>query len=1054
MANRQGEAEWFKGLTEGELCDLLKAYGKSHDQAMREKAKIKFSLTSYRGSEQAQAGTRLEGRKRLMSEGVYIRFAQTEEGGDLTKYQAEKKWNEMLKDPSVFKVEEDDKPKCAVLVHQDLVDYEDLSRTCQMNREQKLARMSEEQFNAKAECCISESRMLWFLSKGFDLAESLVLTGRESNKRMASAVEANASAVFSGCSDDRPSFMLDNVRDLAKKPRRAETEEAGTGEESDAEKKKEKSTGWFDTAQQSAKASRMFDETVQKYQGKIQAQLSAMKVQIDLSRGCGGDKVKTEILICSSRMECLEQISQGSPASFTQYCLGIRQKAKDCCSVNSHGSASEVAVGVLGSPCNNHESLHTMAQFKDMNSLFAKVATADELASNWKRVKTVTCHWDELLASCRVSLQELKKADKSGAPKAAPKKRGGGKKQKDVAAPYQVFEIADSMGSSCETIPTGEELPEGHPANRPFVFTGPSSLSEVTGPSREGMSEEQKHAADCLREFKISFGKSDLRTVAGKAQLPCGQQCEQYVRCELFKLVAKSSGANFGSVWQAGNVTRAKYPALKQLMVSSCYGVINGHRSVRFESGAMATLRFGCQSHRRVVLVSAQLVLDFLREEAARSEDGGDGGSISHASAVAWLTHAGQEALDGFTSAHPGQIWFGDVMQNQTLYVPAGMVFAEAIGANGDCLGFKTHIILEKDEHGHRVLQAMQMDSKDQGKRSPPMDELLLFLAEREAQAEEPKEKGQQLIHEAPKVQEPEQAGEAVEEAKPSEEKPELEQAKEAKPSEEKPELEQAKEAKPSEEKPKPAEADKAKEAKPSEEKPKPAEERPKPAELDKEAKASEEKPKAAELEQVKEAKPSEEKPRGAELEQAKEAKPSEEKPQLAELEQAKEALSEEKPKPAELEQAKEAKPSEEKPRAAELEQAKEAKPSEEKPKLAELEQAKEGSSEEKPKPAELEQAKEAPSEEKPKPAAKAKEAKLSEEKQKPAELQQAAKAKEAKLSEEKPKPAELQQAANKEAKLSEAKEAKPSEEKAKRAEPAAKPKALPKQAAPKAKKL
>ena len=64
------------------------------------------------------------------------------------------------------------------------------------------------------------------------------------------------------------------------------------------------------------------------------------------------------------------------------------------------------------------------------------------------------------------------------------------------------------------------------------------------------------------------------------------------------------------------------------------------------------------------------------------------------------------------------------------------MVFAEAIGANGDCLGFKTHIILEKDDHGHRVLQAMQMDSKDQGRRSPPMDKLLLFLAEREAQAE------------------------------------------------------------------------------------------------------------------------------------------------------------------------------------------------------------------------------------------------------------------------------------------------------------------------------
>ena len=50
--------------------------------------------------------------------------------------------------------------------------------------------------------------------------------------------------------------------------------------------RKRKSTGWFDTAQQSAKASRMFDETVQKYQGKTQAD----RPEPWLRRGQGQDR--------------------------------------------------------------------------------------------------------------------------------------------------------------------------------------------------------------------------------------------------------------------------------------------------------------------------------------------------------------------------------------------------------------------------------------------------------------------------------------------------------------------------------------------------------------------------------------------------------------------------------------------------------------------------------------------------------------------------------------------------------------------------------------------
>ena len=133
---------------------------------------------------------------------------------------------------------------------------------------------------------------------------------------------------------------------------------------------------------------------MQKYGRKMQQQSNAMRNQIDLSRSCNSN-CKTEIMICTNRLQCLSEILVGTEKSFADYCVNLWQTASASCSVNSRGTANESAVGHLGAPCKDHESLYTLQQFKQMASAFAKVSSEAELGA--KKVKGILGHWDELL---------------------------------------------------------------------------------------------------------------------------------------------------------------------------------------------------------------------------------------------------------------------------------------------------------------------------------------------------------------------------------------------------------------------------------------------------------------------------------------------------------------------------------------------------------------------------------------------------------------------------------------------------------------------------------
>ena len=125
----------------------------------------------------------------------------------------------------------------------------------------------------------------------------------------------------------------------------------------------------------------------------------------------------------------------------------------------------------------------------------------------------------------------------------------------------------------------------------------------------------------------------------------------------------------FGQALQATHVTRTKFAALKQAMASSCYGVIKGHRSVRLETAAMATLRFGAEGRREVVVALATDIVNFLRneEKQQRPADAEEAEPITTNAAAHWMTHLSQDSLDSFLASSPGKIWHGELAPHQTL---------------------------------------------------------------------------------------------------------------------------------------------------------------------------------------------------------------------------------------------------------------------------------------------------------------------------------------------------------------------------------------------------
>ncbi|CAK9091028.1 Uncharacterized protein SCF082_LOCUS42902 [Durusdinium trenchii] len=142
QAKAAKELEWFRSLNDQQLDSLVVAYNKEKLKAEKERRRVKFNMTTYKVRVLSASGVRREARRRLMTEDAFIEFAQTPQGGNLTKSQAERKWQEYKDDPYLVAEGEGKDMKLPIHYTTDIVDYDDVASQREIEQQQKNVRLS------------------------------------------------------------------------------------------------------------------------------------------------------------------------------------------------------------------------------------------------------------------------------------------------------------------------------------------------------------------------------------------------------------------------------------------------------------------------------------------------------------------------------------------------------------------------------------------------------------------------------------------------------------------------------------------------------------------------------------------------------------------------------------------------------------------------------------------------------------------------------------------------------------------------------------------------
>ncbi|CAE7688765.1 unnamed protein product, partial [Symbiodinium sp. KB8] len=529
---RQKEEDWYNSLSEVEKDNMNKAYLKEKEKSDKVRGRVRFNVKKYKEELQARSGVRFEGRRRFMTEKKFMAYARSEEGGDLTKAQAEKKWEEMWQSKKYVKRGK----KVAVPIEEDLVDFSELAKSRAIEGEQRLnANMTEEEMQSRLNSLVTSGD--GSLGRGLDIQSMVgnlagsgdgdedsalaasgifnsevhlpdlraMAAGRATNKQIATR-RTSFGSNKSGGSAARAQASDDSDED--------DDGESGSetdSQESERDKKKTKRPGkegqgvqgkggrnkWFDIGTEKAKAERQVRDTRQRSESKMRTQLSAMKAQLDLSRAANVTNV-VELHIVLSRQQALHIICNGTKSDFDKYCADLLQLLGrdsiptaydntlatllklnfmpnvDARSVRSSGSANEKALLAAG-PCSNFQDLVTLAAFDEMKIL-ADVRKEDDIALAMKKFQRFSQHWDELVASCKTATSELKRAtasanrDQNARTQAMAKAKGKAKAKaaKEGNHAFQLFDILPHY-DFCD-VDAGAQVDEKHDMSQPWLF--------------------------------------------------------------------------------------------------------------------------------------------------------------------------------------------------------------------------------------------------------------------------------------------------------------------------------------------------------------------------------------------------------------------------------------------------------------------------------------------------------------------------------------------------------------------------------------------------------
>ena len=193
--------------------------------------------------------------------------------------------------------------------------------------------------------------------------------------------------------------------------------------------------------------------------------------------------------------------------------------------MRSSVAANEAALVAAG-PCQGFRKLKTIQEVLNDVGAVVSVSSEDDLKERQQYLRTAANHWEELLASCKTALSELKRVSQKKTQQPKPKaKRSAGNKaagrslgQGDDGA-YAILEMPDELPSVLE--------PGGNMTPRTPVLGQGMKLGEAL--------------TAAITQFADDFKKSDLRVMSGRAAQPLPKDLQEIARPVSVQLTLRCS---------------------------------------------------------------------------------------------------------------------------------------------------------------------------------------------------------------------------------------------------------------------------------------------------------------------------------------------------------------------------------------------------------------------------------------------------------------------------------------------------------------------------------
>ncbi|CAK0833564.1 unnamed protein product, partial [Prorocentrum cordatum] len=669
MAERQGLTSWLKDLKNKKPAEYAKLKKVVMKVVPNAQGRREFNLVQYKEEMYTRAEVESNKMGKMMWEGEYREFAQSAEGGFLTKDEYEAQWKKWMEDPDHPKDEDGPRgyTQCLVKKGKYISDKEAMGKKKSVEASGKAIKKCDE---ATAKSLMNQA------TGGMDVEDNLLNFGQDEKSKALKVKGKKKAAAHDDtedCSDEEKTSNRTSKADESNQgkgitPKKVSAEEWLNGTGPQKINKANRDCLWDVGKLETTAASRMKD---------MEAALE------DFAKDPDKDKFSSEIKTVKNRLEALGHVLSLDPSKL-RYIANVETAA---------GAADRIASESLGrssirsshdtnpinsaGPCPRYKDLITIAQAKgkvDFNDCQSdedvksrKTEISDQYSAIPNLLKFCSTGVSDLY-SARTMLHKRRTLEAKAAEEARKKRQkeanaasgaGNGpatkKAKQSQIQTYPIFDVDLPGGRDMFSIPNipidalvafatkhdgdlGTSPCDSIDPEKPLLLpfhVSPAHVESRVGRERSEMQFDNQEEQDRWEEsatslnkgtatlseeiegFKEEFRASDLRLTIGRAVSPLpDEECETVVM-DWFLNYCQLDKAGFR------NVPAPKAAENRQLYNVAglgCFAIAAGVQDCRVEPSALPTLRGQVGGTRTIVACRVDEVISFLVETKGQSD--------------------------------------------------------------------------------------------------------------------------------------------------------------------------------------------------------------------------------------------------------------------------------------------------------------------------------------------------------------------------------------------------------------------------------------------------